>query len=427
MSSVVVVGTQWGDEGKGKVTDFLAKRADIIVRYQGGNNAGHTVVVGDKTYKLHLIPSGVFYGHKSCVLGNGMVIDPKSLLDEMKYLKDQDIDLQELLISDRAHVIMPYHKVIDELEETRKGEMKIGTTGRGIGPCYMDKAARTGIRMGDLLFDDELEEKVRWVIEKKNFLLEWLYDVAPFDPKEVIAEYKGYAETLKPYIKDVSDFLDKAYNADKTIMFEGAQGTLLDIDHGTYPYVTASNPVSGGVAIGAGVAPRRITDVVGVVKAYSTRVGDGPFPSELEDETGDIIRERGKEYGTTTGRPRRTGWIDTVMLNYARRINGMNHIALTLLDVLTGFETIKICVGYKYRGERLDYFPASLKVLSECDPIYEELPGWDEDISKIENYSDFPENARRYVQRLEELTGVRVSIVSVGPKRSQTKVLREII
>ncbi|OWZ83496.1 adenylosuccinate synthase [Natranaerobius trueperi] len=426
MSGVVVVGTQWGDEGKGKITDFLAETADVIVRYQGGNNAGHTVKIGEKEYKLHLIPSGIFYGGKTCVLGNGMVIDPQALIDELDYLKQNSVEANHLVISDRAHVIMPYHKVIDGLEESSRGEQKIGTTGKGIGPCYMDKASRVGIRMSDLQDDEELEEKIRLAVTRKNLLLEKMYDVETFDPEEVISEYKEYAKKIRPYIKDTSVILERFNEEKKKMVFEGAQGTLLDLDHGTYPYVTASNPVVGGACSGTGVAPSNISDVAGVVKAYCTRVGDGPFPSELTNEIGDRIREKGNEFGTTTGRPRRTGWLDTVILNYAKRINGLNHIVLTLVDVLSGFETVKICVGYKYRGEVIKHFPASQKILSECSPIYEEIPGWYEDISQIEKFEDFPDNARKYVKRIEELTSLPVSIVSVGPKRSQTKVRNKI-
>ncbi|ACB86455.1 adenylosuccinate synthase [Natranaerobius thermophilus] len=426
MSSVIVVGSQWGDEGKGKVTDYLAEDSGVIVRYQGGNNAGHTVSIGDKVYKLHLIPSGIFHGNKTCVLGNGMVIDPKSLIEELEYLKNHGITSFELIISDRAHVIMPYHKVIDEMEEQEKGDKKIGTTGKGIGPCYMDKASRVGVRMGDLVDEEELEDKVRWAVEKKNELLKDVYGADGFDSESVIQEYKKYAEKLKPFIKDASVFLEQAYNRGEEILFEGAQGTLLDLDHGTYPYVTASNPVTGGACVGAGAPPHLINSVVGVVKAYSTRVGDGPFPSELTGEIGDQIREKGKEYGTTTGRPRRVGWLDTVILNYSRRINGFNHIALTLLDVLSEFDTIKICVAYKYRGETIEHFPASQKILSECEPVFEELPGWKEDISQIQDWDELPDAAKSYIKRIEDLTSVPVSIVSYGPRRSQTKIRNKI-
>ncbi len=427
MATSVVVGTQWGDEGKGKITDYLAEQADVIVRYQGGNNAGHTVRIEDQEYKLHLIPSGIFHGKKICLLGNGMVIDPAALLEELSSLKKRNISLFELIISDRAHVIMPYHKMIEEAEEMRKGEKKIGTTGRGIGPCYMDKASRIGIRMGDLIDEKELEEKINWALERKNALMKKMYGISPLEITQVISEYKKYAQELKPFIQDGSVFLEQAFRQGKNILFEGAQGTLLDIDHGTYPYVTASNPVSGGVSVGAGFPPQQIKNVIGVVKAYSTRVGDGPFPSELKNEIGDRIREKGHEYGTTTGRPRRTGWLDTVIINYAKRLNGLNFIALTLLDVLTGFDEIKICTGYRHKGKIIEHFPASQKILSECEPVFEVLPGWKEDISQIERFEDFPPNAKAYVQRVEELASVPVALVSVGPMRSQTKVRREII
>ncbi len=426
MSSVVVIGTQWGDEGKGKITDFLAEKADVIIRYQGGNNAGHTVKIEDKEYKLHLIPSGIFYPEKMCVLGNGMVIDPQALIEEIDYLKEEDVAVNNLIISDRAHIIMPYHKILDELDEERRGEEKIGTTKKGIGPCYMDKAARKGIRVCDLLEPEALKKKIEASMKEKNHLLDRVYNSKAYDADKAFEEVRYYAEKMKPYIGDSSYYINDALEKGNRLLFEGAQGTLLDLDHGTYPYVTASNPVAGGVCIGAGIGPTKIKNVLGVLKAYSTRVGDGPFPSELDNEIGDRIREAGGEFGTTTGRPRRIGWLDLVIARYAKRVSGLDQLALTLLDVLSGFEKLKLCVAYKYKGEVLKEFPASLDVLSKCEPVLEEIPGWEEDITGIESYDDLPSNAKNYVRRVEEICEVPISTISVGPGRKQTKIVREI-
>ena len=426
MSTVVLIGSQWGDEGKGKVTDFLAEQADVVVRYQGGTNAGHTLTVGDQVFKLHLIPSGILYPGKTCVIGNGVVLDAAALVKEMTGLQERNIDLSQLRISDRAHLVMPYHKKLDELEELQRGQSKIGTTLRGIGPAYMDKVHRTGMRIADLMDEVELREKLSIILEGKNILLSRVYDEQPFDVDTMFAEYREYAEILRPYVIDTSVLLEEKIKQGAKVLFEGAQGTMLDLDHGTYPYVTSSSPAAGGACIGAGVGPTKINHVMGVAKAYTTRVGDGPFPSELHNEVGDRIREVGREYGTTTGRPRRIGWLDVVVLRHACRINGLDYIALTLLDVLTGHDTIKICTGYRYRGETVTHVPASLRALEDCEPVFEELPGWQEDLAAIDRFEDFPETAKNYVRRISELTGVPIALVSVGPKRNQTKILHEI-
>ncbi|MBP3966867.1 adenylosuccinate synthase [Paenibacillus lignilyticus] len=420
MSTVVVVGTQWGDEGKGKITDFLADGADVVARYQGGNNAGHTIMIGNKKYKLTMIPSGIFNENKVCVIGNGMVINPSALIDEINYIHDNGFSSENLKISDRAHLIMPYHLVLDGLEEERKGDNKIGTTRKGIGPCYMDKAARNGIRVADLLDAEEFEAKLRRMIVEKNQVIEQVYNGEKLDADAILAEYLGYAETLRPYVTDTSVVLNDAIDAGKRILFEGAQGVMLDIDQGTYPYVTSSNPTAGGVCIGSGVGPSKIQQVIGVAKAYTTRVGDGPFPTELNNEIGDWIREKGHEYGTVTGRPRRVGWFDTVVVRHARRVSGITGLSLNSLDVLSGLETVKICTGYKLRGEIITHYPASLKLISECEAVYEELPGWSEDISNAKTLADLPENTRRYVERVSELTGIPIAIFSVGRNREQT-------
>lgn len=423
MSTVVLIGAQWGDEGKGKITDFLARQAEVVVRSQGGNNAGHTVVVDDKEYKLHLIPSGILYPEKLCVIGNGVVIDPKVLLEEIDYLAENGIQTDNLRISSSAHVIMPYHKKLDELQEERRGNKKIGTTKRGIGPCYMDKIARTGIRIIDLINANDFKETLGSALQDKNYLFDKVYNTTGFELQEIYDEYMQYAERIRPYVTDTSVLINKAIDEKRDVLFEGAQGTLLDIDHGTYPFVTSSYPTSGGACVGSGVGPTKIDSVLGVVKAYTTRVGEGPFPTELRNEMGDQIRKAGHEFGTTTGRPRRCGWMDAVILRYAARINGLTGIAVTKLDVLDGLETLKICTAYKYQGEILNEFPSSLKVLEQCQPVYEELPGWQQETSEIEDYNDLPQNAKRYLHRLEELSGVKIDMVSVGPGRKQTIVI----
>ncbi|MCZ8524068.1 MULTISPECIES: adenylosuccinate synthase [Paenibacillus] len=426
MSTVVVVGTQWGDEGKGKITDFLAESAEVVARYQGGNNAGHTIIIDDKKYKLTMIPSGIFYEDKVCVIGNGMVINPGALLEEIQYIHDNGFTTNNLRISDRAHVIMPYHLVLDGLEEERKGDNKIGTTRKGIGPCYMDKAARNGIRIADLLDAEEFERKVRHLVAEKNVLIRQVYGSEGLDADAIIKEYLGYAERIRPYVTDTSVVLNDLIDGGKKVLFEGAQGVMLDIDQGTYPYVTSSNPSAGGVCIGSGVGPTKIQQIIGVAKSYTTRVGDGPFPTEQTNETGDWIREKGHEYGTVTGRPRRVGWFDSVVVRHARRVSGITGLSLNSLDVLAGLETVKICTAYKYRGETIEHYPASLKMLAECEAVYEELPGWSEDLSNVRRLEDLPENARRYLERVSELTGIPIAIFSVGRNREQTNLVAPI-
>jgi len=426
MSTVVVVGTQWGDEGKGKITDYLAESAEVVARYQGGNNAGHTIIFDGNKYKLHLIPSGIFYRDKICVIGNGMVIDPKALVAELEYLHGFGFSTKNLKISDRAHVIMPYHIKLDGVEEESRGQNKIGTTRKGIGPAYMDKAARIGIRIADLLDREEFARKLERNLAEKNRLLEKMYNTTGFELNEVLEEYQGYAEIIRPYVTDTSVVLNDAIDRGNRVLFEGAQGVMLDIDQGTYPYVTSSNPIAGGVTIGSGVGPTKIHQVIGVAKAYTTRVGDGPFPTELTDAIGDHIREVGAEYGTTTGRPRRIGWFDSVVVRHARRVSGITGLAITKLDTLTGLDTLRICTAYKYNGEVLESFPANLNILAKCEPVYEELPGWKEDITGVRNLNDLPENARHYMERISQLTGIPMSIFSVGPDREQTVIVRGI-
>ncbi|MDQ1911157.1 adenylosuccinate synthase [Paenibacillus sp. GD4] len=426
MSTVVVVGTQWGDEGKGKITDFLAESAEVVARYQGGNNAGHTILIEGKKYKLTMIPSGIFYEDKICVIGNGMVINPGALLEEIQYIHDNGFTTNNLKISDRAHVIMPYHLLLDGLEEERKGDNKIGTTRKGIGPCYMDKAARNGIRIADLMDAEEFELKVRHLVKEKNVLIEQVYGSKGLDADSIIQEYLGYAEKIRPYVADTSVILNDLIDEDRKVLFEGAQGVMLDIDQGTYPYVTSSNPSAGGVCIGSGVGPSKIQQIIGVAKAYTTRVGDGPFPTEQNNETGDWIRERGNEYGTVTGRPRRVGWFDSVVVRHARRVSGITGLSLNSIDVLSGLETVKICTAYKYRGEVIEHYPASLKMLAECEAVYEEMPGWSEDISNVRTLDELPANARRYVDRVSELTGIPIAIFSVGRNREQTNQVKPI-
>lgn len=426
MSTVVVVGTQWGDEGKGKITDYLAEGADVVARYQGGNNAGHTILIDNKKYKLTMIPSGIFNHNKTCVIGNGMVINPEALIEEINYIHDNGFSTANLKISDRAHVIMPYHLVLDGLEEDRKGDNKIGTTRKGIGPCYMDKAARNGIRIADLMDADGFEARVRSIIVEKNQLIEQVYGGEQLDADQIVRDYLGYAEILRSYVTDTSVVLNDAIDAGQKVLFEGAQGVMLDIDQGTYPYVTSSNPSAGGVCIGSGVGPSKIKQVIGVAKAYTTRVGDGPFPTEQDNEIGQLIRDKGHEYGTVTGRPRRVGWFDTVVVRHARRVSGITGLSLNSLDVLTGLETVKICTGYKLRGEIIETYPASLKLVSECEAVYEELPGWSEDISGAKTLEDLPVNTLNYLNRVSELTGIPIAIFSVGRNREQTNPVRPI-
>lgn len=423
MTSIVVVGTQWGDEGKGKITDFLSKEADAISRYSGGDNAGHTIQFKGETYKLHLIPSGIFYSDKTSVMGNGMVINPESLVKELKGLQDRGVDTSNLQISNRAHVILPYHVYQDKVDEASRGDKKIGTTCKGIGPCYTDKVQRMGIRIADLLDKEVFEQKLRENLEMKNRLFTKFYEVEPLNFDDMFEQFYAFGQEIAQYVTDTSKALNDVIDANGKVLFEGAQGVLLDVDHGTYPYVTSSNPVAGGVTTGTGVGPSAVSRVIGVSKAYTSRVGDGPFPTELFDEVGNQIREVGREYGTTTGRPRRVGWFDSVVVRHSRRVSGITDLALNSIDVLTGLETVKICVAYDYKGERITEYPANLHIIEQCKPIYEELPGWTEDVTTIRRLEDLPENARNYVQRVSELTGIRVATFSVGPDRDQTNVL----
>ena len=426
MSSVVVVGTQWGDEGKGKITDFLSQNAEVVARYQGGNNAGHTIKFDNMTYKLHLIPSGIFFKDKICVLGNGMVIDPKAFIEEIAYLHEHGVSTDNLRISNRAHVILPYHLDLEILQEEEKGENKIGTTKKGIGPAYMDKAARTGIRIADLLGKAAFREKLEQNLKEKNRLFEKVYEVEPLKIEPILEAYYEYGQQMMPYVVDTSVVLNDAIDDGRRVLFEGAQGVMLDIDQGTYPFVTSSNPIAGGVTIGSGVGPTKINHVVGVSKAYTTRVGDGPFPTELQDEIGNQIREIGREYGTTTGRARRVGWFDSVVVRHARRVSGITDLSLNSIDVLTGIETLKVCTAYRYNGEIMKEFPASLSVLAQCEPVYEEMPGWTEDITGVRSLDELPDNARHYLERISQLTEIPLSIFSVGPDRSQTNVVRSV-
>ena len=427
MKTVAIVGSQWGDEGKGKVIDYLATQADVVVRGQGGNNAGHTLVVNDKKYALHLIPSGVLNPNTINVIGNGIVFDPKGFLDEIEKLEKENIDVSNIKISDRAHIIFPYHKELDALAEEARGDNKIGTTKKGIGPCYMDKTERSGIRICDLMDKEVFHKKLKSQIEAKNNIVKNIYGKTNlFDFETIYNEYIEYAEKIRKYVDDTSVIVYNSIKEGKKVLFEGAQGTLLDLDLGTYPFVTSSHPISGGFAIGSGVGPNMIKDVVGIVKAYTTRVGEGPFVTELNDEIGEKIRVQGREFGTTTGRARRCGWFDSVIVRYASRVNGLTSISLMLLDVLTGFETIKICTAYKIGDKIIKDFPASLEILSKCEPVYEELNGWNEDISGIDKFEDLPENAKAYIEKIEEIVGVSVDMISVGPDRSQTIVRKNI-
>lgn len=423
MSAVVVVGAQWGDEAKGKVVDLLAQNADLVVRYAGGSNAGHTVMVGDFLLKLHLIPSGILNPKTVCVISDGVVVDPTVLVREIAGLKEQNLSTDNLKISLGAHVVMPYHKELDRLEEEAKGDGKIGTTGQGVGPAYEDKARRCGIRIIDLIDPERLEEALRAVLPHKNFLIEQKYGAQPFRFEEVFAEYVRYGQEILPYVADTSAIVYEHCRRDDRVVFEGAQGTMLDIDHGTYPYVTSSHPIAGGACIGTGVGPKDIDTVIGICKAYTTRVGAGSFPTEQENEIGERIRQRGKEYGTTTGRPRRVGWLDVVALRYAARVNGLDWLAVTLLDVLSGLPEVKICTAYDYQGELIEELPADRRILNRVTPVYETIPGWEEEISHITRFEDLPANAQAYVRRVEELLEVPVALVSVGRRREETILL----
>ena len=425
MANIVIIGTQWGDEGKGKIVDLLAEYSDLVVRFQGGNNAGHTMVVNKKQFISHLVPSGILQGN-TCIIGNGMVVDPSVLIEEMDYLIRQGIAVnpENLKISEKAHLIMPYHKAIDIGRETMKGDKKIGTTGRGIGPCYEDKATRRGVRFVDLLEPEVLAEKVVALIKEKNFYLRHYLSAEPLDAETVIGRCGKIAERLAPHVADISVTITNAVKSGKQVLFEGAQGTHLDIDHGTYPFVTSSNTVSGNACCGAGVGPKAIDGVMGIVKAYTTRVGAGPFPTELTDDIGDIIQKKGAEFGATTGRKRRCGWLDMVILKNAVRLNGLTGLAVTKLDVLGGLETLKICTAYEHKGKIIEDFPASLTVLAACRPIYETLPVWTEDISPVRSETDLPRNVKNYLERIEQLCETPIDIISVGPEREATIVKR---
>ena len=424
MSSVVIVGSQWGDEGKGKMTDYLSQDADVVVRSQGGNNAGHTIAFDGKKFALRLVPSGIFGKDKLAVIGNGVVINPPALLKELHYLQDNGIDISGLRISSRSHVTFPYHILLDKCQEEAKGDHKVGTTKNGIGPTYMDKVSRVGIRMCDLLEKDTFETKLRRNLAEKNELFTKLYHVDPINFDDIFESYYEYGQELKKYVTDTSRIVNDALDNGQRVLFEGAQGVMLDVDQGTYPYVTASNPIAGGVCTGVGVGPNKINTVVGICKAYSTRVGAGPFPTELTDEIGDRIRETGHEYGTVTGRPRRVGWFDSVAMRHARRVSGISCLSLNLLDVLTGLKTVKICKAYKLDGKEIDYYPASLKELDRYEPVYEELPGWDEDITGVKKFEDLPVNAQNYLKRVSELSEVPLATVSVGADRIQTIIVK---
>jgi len=425
LANVIVIGAQWGDEGKGKITDLLSKSADVVVRYQGGVNAGHTVVVKDQIFKLHLIPSGILYPETECIIGSGTVIDPKVLIGELDQLEALGISTANLMISQTAHVTMPYHRLIDLASEEQRGEHKIGTTGRGIGPTYADKSERTGIRILDFIEPEGLRKQLTWAVNYKNVILEKLYNIQPLNPEDVVQEYLAYADRLRPHVVDASLKIYDAVQEKRNILFEGAQGTLLDLDHGTYPYVTSSNPVAGGACVGAGVGPTMIDRVIGVAKAYTTRVGEGPFPTEMVDGIGEVLCDRGAEFGTTTGRKRRCGWFDAVIGRYAVRINGMDCMAITKLDVLDDLEEIKVCVAYEIDGKRCENFPSNSRLFARCQPIYETMPGWKTSTEHCRNLEDLPQQALDYLKFLAELMKVPIAIVSLGADRDQTIIVED--
>lgn len=420
MANIIIVGAQWGDEGKGKITDLLAEKADIVVRYQGGSNAGHTVKVGEEVFRLHHIPSGILYPDKLCLIAEGMVVDPEILREEIEGLTKRGLSVEGLRISQNTHVVMPYHRVLDGVWEGRMGKGKIGTTGRGIGPCYADKAARIGIRMNDLLTEEVLREKLTLNLEEKNLLIShYRPELPPLKMEEILPLYLELGNFFKPYIANTSLIIQKAIDKGKNILFEGAQGTLLDINYGTYPFVTSSHPIAGGVCVGAGIGPCQIDKVIGVCKAYTTRVGEGPFPTEIRNGMGDYLREKGAEYGTTTGRPRRCGWLDLVALRHAVKVNGMNGLAITKLDVLSGIPRLKVCVAYRFEGKEIEDFPIDATILSKCEPVYSEIPGW-ETIENADDFSSLPPEAQEYLRTISSYAGVPICIVSIGARREQT-------
>ena len=420
MPVTILVGTQWGDEGKGKATDLLADQMDFVVRYQGGNNAGHTIVAGGQTLKLHLVPSGILYDHITTVIGNGVVVDPKVLLEEMDELGGLGIDTSRLLVSTNAHLIMPYHLEFDLVTERFLGKQRLGTTKRGIGPAYADKAARIGLRVQDLTDEKIFRQKLETVIKEKNAILSKVYNRLPLDAEEIVTDYMGYGERLAPHIVDTSAVLHTALRDGKRVLLEGAQGALLDLDHGTYPFVTSSNPVAGGALVGAGLGPKEVERVIGVTKAYVTRVGSGPFPTEDEGQAGQWMQEKGDEFGTTTGRRRRCGWFDAVLLRYAARLNGLTELFVTKLDVLSGLDTVKVCVAYNFEGERYEDLPPHQSIVHKAEPVFEEMEGWSAELSEARSAEDLPAAARKYLDRMADLSGVPVRFVSVGPSREQT-------
>ena len=427
MSGYVVVGTQWGDEGKGKIVDVLSEKADMIVRFQGGNNAGHTVVVNGEKHILHLLPSGCLHTHAMCIIGPGVVVDPFVLLEEIAVLASKGMSTSHIYISDRAHLIMPYHVLLDQLQEEKAGIHKIGTTKRGIGPCYADKYTRTGLRVHDIIHFDEFKEKLRYAISNKNEQIIKLYDGKPFVYEEVLAKFEAIREQLLPRIIESVSVVNEALDADKLVLFEGAQAAMLDINYGTYPYVTSSSPTSAGVCSGAGVAPQKLDHIIGVVKAYSTRVGEGPFVSELNDDTGLFLQHQGHEFGATTGRPRRCGWLDLNVVKHAAMINGLTDIVVTKIDVLSGLKELQVCIGYDINGVIVDYIPSAIEDVINAKPVYKTFPGWEEDISKIQTFEDLPQQCRDYLKFIETFTNTRISLVSVGPDRSNNILLHEII
>jgi adenylosuccinate synthase len=426
MSTVAVIGAQWGDEGKGKIVDLLAQSSKVVVRFSGGDNAGHTIVNPQGEFRLHLVPSGIFYPDTTCIIGNGVVINPDVLLSEISELNKNGVNTSNLFISDRAHLIMPYHIILDGLEETRRGKEALGTTGKGIGPAFTDKIARLGLRTGDLLNKEQFRSRLGSILELKNSIITKIYNANPLSEEEIYHQYCIYGDTLAPFIRDTGGMLQEMLSQKLPILLEGAQGTLLDPDWGTYPYVTSSSPLAAGASIGCGIGLKKIDNIVGIFKAYTTRVGGGPMPTELTDEVGDFIREHAHEYGATTGRPRRCGWFDAVAGKFSVQVNGFTDIALTRLDVLDAFDSIKICTAYKLEGKIVDHFPSNLFILEKCQPIYEELPGWKTPTNDIQKLEKLPTHARRYVSRLEELLTCPISLISVGAERERAIMVRKI-